>query len=51
MEWIEYKGEMPESLIKAYEQMNELNDEGPRKRFEKIRKKTKAPLYDVKTKE
>jgi hypothetical protein len=33
-----YKSEFPESLIKAYEQMNELNDDAPRKKFEKNRK-------------
>lgn len=36
---IDYKGNFPESLIKAYEQMNELNDEIPRKKFKKERKK------------
>ncbi|MCX6253615.1 MAG: DUF748 domain-containing protein [Bacteroidia bacterium] len=35
---IEYKEEFPESLIKAYQQMNELNNEAPRKRFEQDRK-------------
>ncbi len=38
---IEYKGEFPESLIKAYEKMNELNNESPRKKFEKERRKIK----------
>ena len=38
---IEYKGEFPESLIKAYQKMNELNDEAPRKEFKKDRKKKK----------
>ena len=41
---IEYKGEIPESLSKAYQQMNELNDKAPRKEFEKERKKSKASL-------
>ncbi|MFH2142256.1 MAG: DUF748 domain-containing protein [Bacteroidota bacterium] len=36
-----YKGELPESLIKAHNQMNELNDEGPRKTFENDRRKNK----------
>ena len=36
---IEYKGEFPESLIKAYRDMNELNDEEPRKKFKKERRK------------
>ena len=38
---IEYKGEFPESLLKAYQEINELNDEAPRKKFEKERKKNK----------
>ena len=41
---IEYKGEFPESLINAYHQMNELNDEGPRKRFYQERKKSGSQL-------
>jgi hypothetical protein len=36
---IVYKGEFPESLIREYQQMNELNDVAPRKRFEKEREK------------
>jgi len=35
---IEYKGELPESLIKAYQQMKDLNNEASRKQFEKERK-------------
>jgi hypothetical protein len=35
---IEYKGEFPESLIKAYNQLNEYNNEAPRKKFEQERK-------------
>jgi hypothetical protein len=35
---IEYKGEFPEPLIKAYEQMNDLNNEAPRKKFKQDRK-------------
>lgn len=35
---IEYKGEFPEYLIKAYQQMDELNNEAPRKKFKKERK-------------
>jgi hypothetical protein len=34
---IEYKGEFPESLIKAYHNMNELNNEAPRKKFKQER--------------
>jgi hypothetical protein len=41
---IEYKGEFPEYLIKAYRQMNELNDEEPRKIFKKERKKIGSTL-------
>jgi hypothetical protein len=36
---IEYNGEYPESLIKAFRELNELNDEAPRKQFDKERKK------------
>ena len=35
---IEYKGEFPESLIKAYNQLNEFDKEAPRKKFELERK-------------
>jgi len=45
---IEYKGETPESLIKAYRKMNELNGKATRKLFENIRITNKAALYDVK---
>lgn len=38
---IEYIGEFPESLIKAYREMNELNEESPRKRFKDERKKNR----------
>lgn len=34
---IEYKGEFPEPLLKAYRKMNELNDEAPRKELQKKR--------------
>lgn len=40
---IEYKGEYPEALIKAYRKMNNLNEEAPRKKFEKERKNNKSP--------
>jgi hypothetical protein len=36
---IVYKGELPESLIKDYQKMDELNDECPRKKFEQEREK------------
>jgi hypothetical protein len=41
---IVYKGEFPESLIKAYRQMNELNNAAPRKRFKQEREKIKSAL-------
>ncbi len=41
---IVYKGELPKSLIKAYRKMNELNDEAPREKFKKERKKDKSVL-------
>ncbi len=36
---IEYKGELPKSLVKAYHKLDELNDESPRKKFKEERKK------------
>jgi len=39
---ISYKGELPEKLAKAYRKMNELNNESPRNKFKKDRKKAKA---------
>lgn len=41
---IAYKGELPKSLIKAYEKMNELNNVAPRKKFKKERAKSKSWL-------
>ena len=41
---IEYKGEFPESLFDAYLQMNDLNDQAPRKIFKKRRQKNNSPL-------
>jgi hypothetical protein len=35
---IEYNGEFPEFLLKAYNQMNELNNKAPRKKFKEERK-------------
>jgi hypothetical protein len=35
---VEYKGDFPESLIKAYNQLNELDNEAPRKKFREERK-------------
>jgi hypothetical protein len=36
---IVYKGNLPESLIRAYNEMNKLNNIVPRKSFEKVREK------------
>ena len=36
---IEYKGELPKSLTKAYEKLQDLNDEAPRKKYERENKK------------
>ena len=38
---VTYKGELPENLTRAYRKMNELNDEAPRKKFKKDRKKSR----------
>jgi len=38
---INYKGELPKSLEKAYEKINELNNEAPRNKFKKMRDKNK----------
>jgi hypothetical protein len=35
-----YTGDLPETLEKAYNQMNELNDEAPRNEFDEKRKET-----------
>jgi len=37
---IHYKGEFPESLVKAYEEMNDLNSKPPREKFRKVRERT-----------
>jgi hypothetical protein len=39
---IEYKGELPGYLIKAYKKMDELNEEAPREKYESIRKTIKS---------
>jgi hypothetical protein len=41
---IAYKGEIPEALTKAYQKMNELNDEVPREKFKNDRKKNRSVL-------
>jgi len=40
---IDYKGEYPEALLKAYRKMNKLNDKAPRNLFQKQRRKYKEP--------
>jgi hypothetical protein len=39
---IDYNGELPATLIKAYRIMNELNSEAPRKKYNKERRASKA---------
>ena len=39
---MQYKGELPKGLVKAYTRMNELNDEAPRNLFKKERKQNKT---------
>jgi hypothetical protein len=39
---IQYKGDMPDFLLKAYKEMDELNTKGPRDKFEKKREKIKT---------
>lgn len=41
---IEYKDELPNSLMRAYQKMNQLNDEAPRKKFKKEREKNNNTL-------
>jgi len=43
---IEYMGDFPQSLIKAYHKMNDLNDKAPRKIFQEERKKSGSPLNE-----
>lgn len=45
---IEYSGEFPDALIRAYHQMNELNDKAPRKKFRKSRKESIVLVSPVK---
>lgn len=37
---IEYKGALPKSLTKAYEKLQDMNDEAPRKKYERENKKS-----------
>ena len=43
---IDYTGELPASLIKAYNQMNELNNESSRKKFKQERKSVNKALLE-----
>jgi hypothetical protein len=38
---IEYKGELPEWLLLAYQEMNVLDEESPRKKFKEERLESK----------
>lgn len=44
---LEYPGEIPDALRKAYQKMNDLNDQAPRKRYRALRKKEAALIGDV----
>lgn len=44
---IDYKGEFPESLVKAYQKMNKLNEEAPRKKFKEERKKATPKVLKI----
>ncbi|MBK9637503.1 MAG: DUF748 domain-containing protein [Bacteroidetes bacterium] len=39
---IEYKGELPKSLLKAYYDMNQLNNKSPRRKYKDVRLKNKG---------
>jgi len=41
---IEYKGDYPKALIRAYKKMNALNNKDPRKEFKEERQKNKSAL-------
>ena len=45
---IAYKGELPESLMKAYRKMNELNNETPRIKYKSERRKNKSVAKEMK---
>jgi len=44
---ISYHGEFPADLIKAYRKMKELNNEAPREKYKKERRKNKSVLSDI----
>ncbi|MBK7967036.1 MAG: DUF748 domain-containing protein [Bacteroidetes bacterium] len=41
---IEYKGELPKSLLNAYNDMNQLNNKAPRRKYKNVRLKNKELL-------
>jgi len=45
---IDYKGEMPEDLKEAFEEMNDLNNERPRSKFKKDREIRKSLIHKKK---
>ena len=45
---IDYKGELPEKLLDAYYEMNDLNKTKPRKKYEKKRENLGLPVMEVK---
>lgn len=45
---IDYDGEYPKALLKAYEKIEELNDQPPRKKFKKDRKENKSADWFIK---
>jgi hypothetical protein len=45
---IDYKGEFPEKLLNAYNDMHDLNKTKPRKKYEKKREKLGAPVIENK---
>jgi len=47
---ITYKGELPDYLIKAYDKMDELNNENPREKYQKERGKAASSLTKNSTK-
>jgi hypothetical protein len=44
---IEYKGDFPEYLLKAYRRMNKLNNEAPRRKFKRARQKNKIATMET----
>ncbi len=45
---INYKGEIPESIMKAYQKMNELNNITPRNKYKKIRGDSRSVIKEIK---